>query len=86
MSVVHALDFSPRIGFIHSGCPLSFVYDLADLYKPEVSIDLAFSLTKKMGGDYVKEVVADAFRERICSNNILERSVKDLEMLMGVNK
>lgn len=86
LSVVHALGFSPRIGFIHSGCPLPFVYDLADLYKPEVSIDLAFSLTKKMGEDYVKEVVADAFRERICSNNILERSVKDLEMLMGVNK
>ena len=45
-----------------------------------------FSLEGGFSGKFVKEVVADAFRERICSNNILERSVKDLEMLMGVNK
>lgn len=84
LSVVHALGFSPRIGFIHSGCPLPFVYDIADLYKPEVSIDLAFKLTKEMGGEYIKDVVADAFRERICNNNILERSVKDIGKIMGV--
>ena len=83
LSVVHALGFSPRIGFIHSGCPLPFVYDIADLYKPEVSIDLAFKLTKEMGGEYIKDVVADAFRERICNNNILERSVKDIGKIMG---
>lgn len=85
LSVVHALGFSPRIGFIHSGCPLPFVYDIADLYKPEVSIDLAFKLTKEMGGEYIKDVVADAFRERICNNNILERSVKDIGKIMGVS-
>ena len=85
LSVVHALGFSPRIGFIHSGCPLPFVYDIADLYKPEVSIDLAFKLKKEMGGEYIKDVVADAFRERICNNNILERSVKDIGKIMGVS-
>lgn len=85
LSVVHALGFSPRIGFIHSGCPLPFVYDIADLYKTEVSIDLAFKLTKEMGGEYIKDVVADAFRERICNNNILERSVKDIGKIMGVS-
>lgn len=85
LSVVHALGFSPRIGFIHSDCPLPFVYDIADLYKPEVSIDLAFKLTKEMGGEYIKDVVADAFRERICNNNILERSVKDIGKIMGVS-
>ena len=46
-SSVHALGYSPHIGFVHSGSPLPFIYDLADLYKAELSIDLAFSLTKK---------------------------------------
>jgi len=31
-SAVHSLGYSPHIGFIHSGSPLPFVYDLADLY------------------------------------------------------
>ena len=30
------------LSFIHSGSPLPFVYDLADLYKGELCVDLAF--------------------------------------------
>ena len=29
---VHSMGLSPKIGFIHSGSPLPFVYDIADLY------------------------------------------------------
>ncbi|MEY0026986.1 CRISPR-associated endonuclease Cas1, partial [Providencia rettgeri] len=47
-SAVHSLGYSPHIGFIHSGSPLPFIYDLADLYKEYVCIDLAFALTKDM--------------------------------------
>lgn len=36
-SAVHAMGYSPHIGFIHSGSPLPFVYDLADLYKEHLS-------------------------------------------------
>jgi len=32
-SAVHSLGYSPHVGFIHSGSPLPFIYDLADLYK-----------------------------------------------------
>lgn len=46
--VVHAavlgLGCSPALGFIHSGTQHAFVYDIADLYKAEVTIPLAFSL------------------------------------------
>lgn len=31
-SIVHSAGFSPYIGFIHSGSPLPFIYDMADLY------------------------------------------------------
>ncbi len=39
-----ALGCSPALGFVHSGNQQSFVYDIADLYKAELTIPLAFSL------------------------------------------
>ncbi len=49
-SPVHSMGYSPHIGFIHSGSPLPFIYDLADLYKEDLCVDLAFSLTIGNGG------------------------------------
>ena len=86
LSVVHSLGFSPRVGFIHSGSPLPFVYDIADLYKAEVSIDLAFKLPKEMYGEYHSKYVAEKFREKILELKILERSVNDICSLMGIKK
>jgi len=43
-SVVVALGISPGLGFIHTGHDLSFVYDIADLYKAEVTIPIAFEI------------------------------------------
>ena len=36
--------YSPAIGFIHTGKALSFVYDIADLYKVELIVPLVFEL------------------------------------------
>ena len=52
-------------GFVHSGSPLPFVYDMADLYKEELCIDLAFSATLKMAGKYDKGKVASEVRKRV---------------------
>ena len=35
-SAVYSMGYSPHIGFIHSGSPLPFVYDLADIYKENI--------------------------------------------------
>lgn len=48
------LGYSPHVGFIHSGSPLPFAYDVADFYKADVCIDLAFSLTHEYAGEYDK--------------------------------
>lgn len=45
-AVVSALGLSPALGFIHNGNQRSLLFDLADLYKAEISIPLAFSLAK----------------------------------------
>ncbi len=83
-SAVHAMGYSPHIGFIHSGSPLPFVYDLADLYKEQLCIDLAFSLTREMAGRYDKHKVSDAFRKRVIAIDLLNLVTADVDELMGV--
>lgn len=83
-SAVHSMGYSPHIGFIHSGSPLPFVYDLADLYKEYLCIDLAFSLTLEMAGQYNKHKVSAAFRQRVIETDLLGKIGPDIEALLGV--
>jgi CRISPR-associated protein Cas1 len=82
-SAVHSLGYSPHIGFIHSGSPLPFIYDLADLYKENLCIDLAFSLTLDMAGRYNKHKVAEDFRKRVIEMDLLMQIADDIEEIFG---
>ena len=82
-SGVHSMGYSPHIGFIHSGSPLPFVYDLADLYKAELCIDLAFQLTRELAGRYDKHKVAAAFRERVIQMDLLTKLGEDISAMLG---
>lgn len=83
-SAVHSMGYSPHIGFIHSGSPLPFVYDLADLYKEHLCIDLAFALTRDMAGRYNKHKVSSTFRERVIDMDLLGRLAEDIPDILGV--
>ncbi|MDR0926053.1 MAG: type I-E CRISPR-associated endonuclease Cas1e [Hungatella sp.] len=83
-SAIYGMGYSPHIGFIHSGSPLPFVYDMADIYKEKICIDLAFSLTVKMGGLYNRHKVSDEFRKRIIEMKLLEQVADDIPyFIMG---
>lgn len=82
-SAVHSLGYSPHIGFIHSGSPLPFIYDLADLYKEYLCIDLAFFLTRDMAGRYNKHKVSAAFRQRVLDMDLLGQVAPDIADLFG---
>ena len=82
-SAIHSIGYSPHIGFIHSGSPLPFVYDLADLYKEELCVDLAFSLTLEMAGYYNKHKVSSDFRKRVIAMNLLGKVGDDIEAMLG---
>jgi len=84
-SCIYSMGYSPHIGFIHSGCPLPFVYDMADLYKEKLCIDLAFKLTLDMAGSYNKHRVSTEFRERIQAMKLLEKINPDIEEMLGVS-
>ena len=82
-SAVHSMGYSPHIGFIHSGSPLPFIYDLADLYKEHLCIDLAFALTRDMGSRYNKYKVSEAFRQRVIDMNLLAQLGDDMAEVLG---
>lgn len=82
-SMLYSLGFDPRIGFIHSGSPLPFVYDIADLYKEELVFDLAFSLTARMAGEYDRLMALESFKDRVLESDFMSRCPKDVLTLMG---
>ncbi|WP_411360848.1 type I-E CRISPR-associated endonuclease Cas1e [Pseudidiomarina salilacus] len=85
-SAVHSMGYSPHIGFIHSGSPLPFIYDLADLYKEHLCIDLAFSLTRDMAGRYNKHKVSESFRSRVIEMDLLAKLAVDIPDMLGVSR
>ena len=85
-SCVHSSGFSPYLGFIHSGSPLPFVYDIADLYKQDFSIDLAFGMTARLGEHYDKKVVQEEFRKRVSDRDLLKQIVPDMCEVLGMRE
>jgi len=82
-SSVYALGYSPHVGFIHSGSPLPFVYDLADLYKEYLSIDLAFKMTLELAGKYDRIKVSSEFRRRVIEMDLMSKIPIDLEFVLN---
>ena len=80
-SAIVSLGYSPHLGFVHTGSPLPFVYDIADLYKEYLCIEFAFEMTLKLAGNYDKHVVLDAFRKRVIDFGLLERFKPDIDSL-----
>ena len=83
-SAIFAMGYSPHIGFVHSGSPLPFVYDMADLYKEDLCIDLAFSMTVEMCGIYNKYQVAEEFRKRVIKMKLLEGIGDTIRQMLGL--
>lgn len=65
-AAVLAAGYAPAVGFIHTGKPLSFVYDIADLYKFDTVTPIAFRIAAKKPNDperMVRLACRDMFRE-----------------------
>ncbi|THA32351.1 type I-E CRISPR-associated endonuclease Cas1 [Streptomyces sp. A1277] len=80
-AVVSSLGCSPALGFVHSGHELSFVLDIADLYKTEVGIPLAFDVAAESEED-VASRTRRALRDRINEMSLLDRCVDDIKHLL----
>lgn len=83
--------YSTALGFIHTGKLLSFVYDIADLYRIDTVVPVAFEITSKYDKDYsydrsFESEIRYACRESFRKNNLLERIIADIDSLMQVEQ
>ena len=46
-AAILAAGYAPAIGYLHTGKPLSFVYDIADLIKFDTVVPVAFKIAAK---------------------------------------
>jgi CRISPR-associated protein Cas1 len=77
-AAILACGFSPAIGFIHTGKQLSFVYDIADLYKVDLIIPLAFQTVKECT-DNIEREVRFRCRDTFKTNKIMKRIIPDMK-------
>ncbi|MGY4100757.1 type I-E CRISPR-associated endonuclease Cas1e [Nocardia sp. R16R-3T] len=82
-AVITGLGASPGLGFVHTGSALSFVLDIADLYKADYSIPLAFDLAADGLTDERDARVG--LRDRITETRLLGRIVDDVIALLAVD-
>lgn len=83
-SVIVALGCSPGLGFVHVGHERSFVYDIADLYKAEVTIPLSFDIAAEHT-EQIGPISRRAVRDRIFDMKVLENAVRDIRALLGAS-
>lgn len=77
------VGYSPALGFIHTGKPLSFVYDVADLYKTEISIPAAFEAVAEVG-ERAESHVRRKFRQKLTDVRFLKRVVEEVDQILGL--
>lgn len=84
-SVIAALGMSAGLGFVHTGHDKSFVYDIADLYKAELTIPLAFQVAAECNeDDDIGKITRLKMRDALVDGKLLKRIVQDLQYLMGI--
>jgi CRISPR-associated protein Cas1 len=86
-AAVLAAGYAPAIGFLHTGKPLSFVYDVADVFKFDTVVPIAFQAAAKaaegkLAGTvegHVRRACRDVFRRE----KLLERLIPAIEDMLS---
>ncbi|MEZ3460757.1 MAG: type I-E CRISPR-associated endonuclease Cas1e [Lachnospiraceae bacterium] len=81
-AVICALGCSPGLGFVHVGHELAFAYDIADLYKAETTIPIAFELASENPDD-IGSAARRRLRDEMRKGHILDRMVHDIKFLLS---
>jgi CRISP-associated protein Cas1 len=76
-AAILSAGYSPAIGFLHTGKMLSFVYDVADFYKTETTIPLAFEVVQQ-GREHVEKRIRLATRRAFFAANLMNRILPDI--------
>lgn len=81
-AAILAAGYAPAVGFLHFGKPLSFVYDIADIYKFETVVPVAFQVAAKRPAIPDREVriaCRDVFRQ----SRLLKKIIPGIEEVLS---
>lgn len=81
-AAILAAGYAPAVGFIHTGKPLSFVYDIADIYKFDTVVPAAFKVASTSPANpdrAVRLACRDSFRE----TKILKKIIPMIEDVLS---
>ena len=86
-AAILAAGYAPAIGFLHRGKPLSFVYDIADIYKFETVAPAAFETAAKIqkgkgDGTAVERQTRIACRDLFRKSGLLDKIIPDIEEIL----
>ena len=84
-AAILAAGYAPAIGFIHTGKPLSFVYDIADILKFETVVTAAFRIAAKNLPNPDREVRI-ACRDSFRHSRILKRLIPLIEDVLSAGE
>ena len=84
-AAIMSLGYSTGLGFIHTGKMLSFVYDIADLYKAVTSIPAAFEAASVSGAN-LEHQVRRCFRSKLHSQKVMQRIADDIAYVLGIKE
>ena len=79
-AVISGIGASPALGFVHTGSAISFVLDIADLYKADYTIPLAFDLVA--AGLTTERDARIGLRDRATAGKLMPRIVRDIKQLL----
>jgi CRISP-associated protein Cas1 len=85
-AAVLAAGYAPAVGFIHTGKPLSFVYDIADLYKFETVVPVAFKVAASNPAGNPERAVRLGCRDMFRQTRLLDRIIPDIERVLSAGE
>ena len=85
-AAVLAAGYAPAVGFIHTGKPLSFVYDIADIYKFETVVPVAFKVAASRPSGNPERAVRLACRDIFRQSKLLDRIIPDIEDILAAGE
>lgn len=84
-AAVLAAGYAPAIGFLHTGKPLSFVYDIADLVKFETVVPVAFQVARRPVAN-IERVVRLRCRDSFRQHRTLEHLIPLIEQVLAAGE
>jgi CRISPR-associated protein Cas1 len=84
-AAILAAGYAPAVGFIHTGKPQSFVYDMADIVKFDTVVPVAFRIAAKEPREPEREVrlaCRDSFRQ----TNLLGKLIPMIEEVLAAGE